>query len=149
MLTNRSRLSAGSNKTGYILDNGSVIEWGDRFASHDSEPNNYYPVGNLTNARWISSFGLSRKYSHSCEIKEDNTAVCWGNNRFGQLGDSNVSSGRESSGCSRLSSVTARATACAVPEFNDSSAQGNLEMVETGNGFTLWLDKNGKVYVSG
>ena len=53
ILTNRSRLSAGYNKTGYILDNGNVIEWGDRFTTSSSgaEPYRYFPVDNLTNAR--------------------------------------------------------------------------------------------------
>ena len=151
ILTNRSRLSAGYNKTGYILDNGNVIEWGDRFTTSSSgaEPYRYFPVDNLTNARWISSFASSGTYSHSCAIKEDNTAVCWGNNRFGQLGDSSVSSGSNSSGCGRPSHSTDASTACATPEFDNSSAQGNLEMVEAGAYFTLWLDKNGTVYVNG
>ena len=147
-LTNRSRLSAGENKIGYILDNGNVIEWGDRKSgsSSDNEPRNYYYVDNLTNARWISSFATSRTHSHSCAIKEDNTAVCWGSNRYGELGDSSVPT---YSGCGVASHNGDAATACATPEFDNSSAQGNLEMVETGESFTLWLDKNGTVYVSG
>ena len=92
ILTNRSRLSAGWNKIGYILGNGNVIEWGNRKigTSSDNEPSNYYYVDNLINARWISSFATSKTHSHSCAIKEDNTAVCWGSNRYGELGDSSV-----------------------------------------------------------
>ena len=46
-LTDRNRLSVGGTMNGYVLDNGSVVTWGQR----RHIPEDFYTVGNLTNVR--------------------------------------------------------------------------------------------------
>ena len=140
-LTPRNRLASSYYFSQYILDNGSVVEWG---VTNSGTVENYYTVDNLTNAIAVSGYGQSVSDGvHTCAIKADKTAVCWGDNRYGQLGDNTTTD------CGTTASATSAATACAIPIFDDPTAQGNLKFVEAGKHFTLWLDNNGRVYVHG
>ena len=82
-LTDSSRLSVGGTRNGYVLDNGSVVTWGER----QNIPDDFYIVDNLTNVRQISGFGQNNSSAFSCAVKNDHTTVCWGENGYGQLGD--------------------------------------------------------------
>lgn len=140
-LTPQSRLSAGGDTNAYILDNGSVVQWG-----YESGANNAKTiVDNLTNARQVSTFGTSGDSygAHTCVITTDNTSVCWGENSKGQLGDNTTTH------CGVGSSPAYQKSACAVPIFDDSTAQGNLNKVVAGSRATFWLDNNGKLYSAG
>ena len=137
----RNRIASSYYFSQYILDNGSVVEWG---VTNSGTVENYYAVDNLTNAIAVSGYGKSVSDGvHTCAIKADKTAVCWGDNGYGQLGDNTIAD------CGTTASSTSAATACTTPIFDDNTAQGNLKFVEAGNQFTLWLDFNGKVYAHG
>ena len=138
-LTDSSRLSVGGTRNGYVLDNGSVVTWGDR----QNIPDDFYIVDNLTNVRQISGFGINAGTAFSCAVKNDHTTVCWGENGYGQLGDGTTTD------CGKSASATTAETACAVPQFDDNSAQGNINRVAVGSNFSLWLDNKGKVYSAG
>ena len=138
-LTDRNRLSVGGIKNGYVLDNGSVVTWG----RGKWIPEDFYTVDNLTNARQISVFAMNNSSVLACAVKNDHTTVCWGQNRYGELGNGG------SGPCGQSSSATTTETACAVPIFDDNSAQGNINRVAVGYYFSLWLDNKGKVYSAG
>ena len=138
-LTDSSRLSVGGIKNGYVLDNGSVVTWGRGVYF----PEDFYTVDNLTNARQISVFAMNNSSVLACAVKNDHTTVCWGQNRYGELGNGG------SGPCGQSSSATTTETACAVPIFDDNSAQGNINRVAVGYYFSLWLDNKGKVYSAG
>ena len=142
-LTDSSRLSVGGIKNGYVLDNGSVVTWGRGVYF----PEDFYTVDNLTNARQISVFAMNNSSVVACAVKNDHTTVCWGNNRYGELGNGGPTGG--SASCGNSSSATTAETACAVPIFDDNSAQGNINRVAVGYYFSLWLDNKGKVYSAG
>ena len=86
-------ITAGTQHTCAILDNGSVSCWG---------PNNFGQLGDGTNTPDLvrntptqtSSLGTDRtavaisagRY-HTCALLDDGSVSCWGRNNFGQLGD--------------------------------------------------------------
>ena len=140
-LTPQSRISAGGKNSAYILDNGSVVQWGIGSGSPDN--NAKKTVDNITNARQVSVYGRSLSGTHTCVITSDDRSVCWGDNEYGQLGDGT------STDCGIGSNPAYQKTACAVPVFDDATAQGNLKKVVTAEYSTLWLDNNGKVYSAG
>jgi alpha-tubulin suppressor-like RCC1 family protein len=86
-------ITAGTQHTCAILDNGSVSCWG---------PNNFGQLGDGTNTPDLvrntptqtSSLGTDRtavaisagRY-HTCALLDDGSVSCWGRNFFGQLGD--------------------------------------------------------------
>ena len=144
-LTPQSRISAGYDGMAYILDNGSVIQWG--YYTDEAAARSTKIVDNLTNARQVAIHGTTSTGGvHACVIKTDNTSVCWGENSASQLADNT------STDCGVGSNSTTpkwRKTACAVPIFDDNTAQGNLKEVVAGWKATLWLDNNGKVYSAG
>ena len=144
-LTPQSRIATGYDSNSYILDNGSVIHWG--YYSDENAAKNTNIVDNLTNPRQVATFGSSANGGrHDCAILTDNTSVCWGENSQSQLGDNTTVD------CGvGVNSTTPKfqKTACAVPIFDDATAQGNLKEVATAEKFTIWLDNNGKVYSAG
>ncbi len=144
-LTDRNRLSVGGIKNGYVLDNGSVVTWG----RAKFTPEDFYTVDNLTNARQISVFGTSHGNVLACAVKNDHTTVCWGANYYGELGNGGSLTSGTGGPCGQSSSATTAETACAVPIFDDNSAQGNINRVAVGYYFSLWLDNKGKVYSAG
>jgi hypothetical protein len=129
----------------YILDNGSVIQWG--YYTDEAAARSTKVVDNLTNARQVAIHGTTSTGGvHACVIKTDNTSVCWGENSASQLADNTTTD------CGvGVNSTTPKfqKTACAVPIFDDNTAQGNLKQVAAGWKATLWLDNNGKVYSAG
>ena len=143
MLTPQTRISSGYDANAYILDNGSIVQWG--FGSWEHARKTEGIVDNITNATQISIHGgyNNSNKTTTCVITSDNHSVCWGEGSDGQLGDG------ISTDCGAGVSNTYQKTACAVPVFDDATAQGNLKKVRVGQKSTFWLDNNGKVYSAG
>merc|ERR1711965_673290 len=84
-------LRTGGNHTCAVLDNGSVMCWGYNANGNLGNGNsgtgtdNATPdsVVNLSNAR---SINLAKNGNHSCTVLDNNSAMCWGFNNYGQLG---------------------------------------------------------------
>src|SRR5262249_33660460 len=87
-LSDALSVAAGSNHTCAVRADGSVACWG----------YNYYgTIGDGTSqnnrlvATAVSGLGgvlrVSVGGNHSCAVKSDGTAACWGRNAVGQLGD--------------------------------------------------------------
>lgn len=92
-LTHAVAIVAGYDHVCALKDDGRVVCWGNNALRQlgDGSANNYSttPTGvvGLTDAAAISA-GLY----FSCALKADGTAVCWGNNSSGQLGDGSTAS---------------------------------------------------------
>ena len=84
-------ISAGSDHTCALLDDGTVVCWGDNqdAQASGSNGNNVDRTPTQTN-----SFGTGRTAvalaaggRHTCALLDDGTISCWGKNNYGQLGD--------------------------------------------------------------
>ena len=87
-------ISAGYSHTCAVLDNGSAMCWG---------RNNYGQLGNgnttdnatpgtvtgLQSVKYISVGGYNHG-SHTCALRDSRSAMCWGKNANGQLGNGNT-----------------------------------------------------------
>ena len=88
---------------------------------------------------------ISASYDHSCALREDGTISCWGNNRYGQLGNGQSGDDADSSADSSepvevegITDATAITTggehSCAVHEGGTISCWGNNRYGQLGNG---------------
>ena len=95
-LANVSQIASRDNNTCAITTDGSAYCWGyNGFGQlgDNSTINRYTPVqvkgvggaGNLANVSQITT-GIN----HTCAVKTDGLAYCWGFNGFGQLGDNST-----------------------------------------------------------
>ena len=95
-------ISAGHSHTCAVLDNGSAMCWGrnnsGQLGNGSSLPgnDNATPVAviGLQSVKSISAGGVNNG-SHTCDILDNGSAMCWGSNSNGQLG--NGSSGTNNS----------------------------------------------------
>lgn len=83
-------LSAGYEHTCGIRSGGTAWCWGDNILGALGNPTNEgnnvpnsTPLQVGTDDQWVS---ISAGFMHTCGLKTDGTAWCWGNNAFGQLG---------------------------------------------------------------
>ncbi len=88
-------VAAGDEHTCALLDNGTVRCWGNNFSGQlGSTTNNNSTAANPTpeGAVDIGAGRIARAVSaggtHNCAVLDDGGVVCWGSNRYGQLGAS-------------------------------------------------------------
>ena len=91
-------ISAGSHHTCAVLDNGSATCWGYNYNGQlgdgtTSTSNSPVSVSGLGSVNSISAGG-NINGSHTCALLDNGSAMCWGYNNDGQLG--NGSSGTDS-----------------------------------------------------
>ncbi|NCU42105.1 MAG: RCC1 repeat-containing protein, partial [Candidatus Moranbacteria bacterium] len=97
-LENVAQISAGNQHTCSLKTDGTAYCWGYNQSGQlgdNTTTSRYTPiqvkgvdgVGFLENVSWIS---LGE--SHTCAMKTDGTAYCWGSNSSGQLGDNTTTS---------------------------------------------------------
>ena len=97
-------------------------------------------VQGITNATTITASG-----GHSCALHEDGTISCWGDNRYGQLGNGEGGDGRDSGERSLvpvkvqgITDATAITTSdehsCALHQTGTISCWGHNEYGQLGNG---------------
>lgn len=88
-------ISAGGFHVCALLDDAQVACWGDtargqlgsslvQIAGNGRQPRTPYPVVAELNAPAVQ---VSAGRWHTCAVMEDGQAMCWGENRFGQLGN--------------------------------------------------------------
>lgn len=85
---------------------------------------------------------ISAGTEHTCAVRTDKTAVCWGANEFGQLGTGNTTTATEYEGVSDLSNVArvAAGSQHTCAQLTDGSVRcwGNNKYGAIGQGtFTL------------
>lgn len=89
--TNRSlvAMDIGYGHTCGILDDGLVYCWGDnthgRFGDGSENSSTYPRATSLPAGRTAISIDVG--IGHTCAILDDSSALCWGRNDYGQLGD--------------------------------------------------------------
>ncbi|MCU1367997.1 MAG: hypothetical protein JWN39_3636 [Ilumatobacteraceae bacterium] len=93
-------VSAGSNFTCALLDNGTVKCWGYNaegelgqgsiadLGDQINEMGDHLPAIDLGTGRKATS--ISAGASHACALLDDGSVKCWGNNIFGQLGQGSI-----------------------------------------------------------
>ena len=107
-LTNVKSISAGSSHSCAALDNGSAMCWGNNSngqlgdGSRILAPLNTWMVSGLTNVKSISA-----GTSHSCVALDNGSAMCWGNNGNGRLGDGTTLSTCVVNGLTNVKSISA------------------------------------------
>ena len=89
---------SGSQQTTYaILDDGSLVSWGR--GQNGQFGDGTYTATSLT-ARYASlpagrtAISIAGGLEHVCAILDDNSAWCWGNNSYGQIGDGTTGTSR-------------------------------------------------------
>jgi GH25 family lysozyme M1 (1,4-beta-N-acetylmuramidase) len=136
-----TRISAGGVHTCAVEGDGAVVCWGD---------GSYGQLGQgelADSARPVAVQGLGGPATevdagayHSCARLADGSVACWGDNRFGQLGDG-TRTRRESAVAvqglaGRVRAVEAGSSfTCAVLESGAVQCWGSNEMGELGGGF--------------
>ena len=91
--TNVTDVSVGGYHTCALLENGSVMCWGRNdfgqrglgYTQSATDPFTERAVIDFGNDR--TALQVSAGTHHSCAILEDWEIVCWGNNTYGQLGN--------------------------------------------------------------
>ncbi|NCU42135.1 MAG: hypothetical protein EOM19_05475, partial [Candidatus Moranbacteria bacterium] len=92
-----AQVSAGQSHTCALKTDGTVWCWGrndygqlgDNTTTDKYTPVQVLGVGGVGYLEGVSQISLGA--SHSCALKTDGTAWCWGRNNYGQLGDNNTS----------------------------------------------------------
>lgn len=98
-------VSAGGGTSCAVLDNGALKCWGYNNAGQlglgdtgnrgdgPGEMGDNLPVVNLGTGRSVVavSAGVNANYPHVCAVLDDQTARCWGDSGFGQLGGTSLS----------------------------------------------------------
>lgn len=128
-LSNIKMIAAGNGHTIAIEQNGTIWKWGQnpygQFGNGTTQnsysPNNEFKVKTLNTK-------ISSGLSHTIMVNEDGTVSTWGNNLYGQLGDS---------------TNTNSVNAVAVIGLN------NIVEVTAGEYSSFALDKDGKVWAWG
>ena len=97
MPDNRSvvAIDAGGGNACALLDNGSVACWGDsngdsdvygEMGDGDTAANTVPELTYITGSE-LSAISISVAYTSACAILDNGSVSCWGDNRWGQVGD--------------------------------------------------------------
>ncbi len=87
--TGVSRVSLGIYHSCALKTNGTVWCWGNNGSGQlgdNSTTNRLTPVAVVTTSGLTTASHLGVGWNHSCAVKTDGSAWCWGYNNFGQLG---------------------------------------------------------------
>jgi alpha-tubulin suppressor-like RCC1 family protein len=139
-LSDISQIAVGEQHTCALNTNGNVFCWGENGSAAVGNNNDYFTasgtplqvVNEDNDGGYLSEVVSLSSGSHkSCAIKEDSTAVCWGNGTYGQLGNGDTTThkthvptpvqGEGGSGyLSGITSISARGDnhSCAVLDDN-------------------------------
>lgn len=146
-------ISAGDNHTCTLTDSGGALCWGNNGSGELGDGT--YEAQNSAGATSPIASGMiaiSAGGGHTCALTGDNSALCWGGNLYGQLGDGSTSKKNRPVAVSGLQSgVTAISSGmwhtCALTNNGGTLCWGNGTGGQLGNG--AYQDKNTPVVVQG
>ena len=136
-------LAVGKDHTCAMLANGSAACWGnnaDGALGDGSQTDSLTPVavdsldGSTSSSTVVS---LANAENHACAVKADGSAVCWGDNSYGQLGDGTATNSPTPVAVSGLDGTTPTSTevAIAVGVYHSCALLGDGSVV-------CWGDRN-------
>ena len=86
---NATSISAGISHTCALMENGAVYCWGSNSNLQNGDGTSddlaTPAIASLPVGRYAVSLGVGN--THSCAVLDNGSAICWGANSFGQLGD--------------------------------------------------------------
>ena len=137
-------LALGNYHSCAILDDGSIHCWGYNGYGQlgdGTNTNSNTPVAvNLPAGRTATALALG--WQHSCAILDDGSAMCWGDNDYGQLGDGTTTDSTTPVAVSLPAGSTATALAlggyhsCAILDDGSTMCWGNNDNGRLGDGTT-------------
>ncbi|MDP1833337.1 MAG: hypothetical protein Q8L11_00185 [Candidatus Moranbacteria bacterium] len=95
-LTGVSQIFSGNFKTCAVKTDGTAYCWGrntNGMLGDNTQTNRYTPiqVHGVSNVGFLTGVdNIVSGYYHTCAVKTDGTAYCWGNNSYGQLGNNAI-----------------------------------------------------------
>jgi len=108
-LTNVASISAGGRHVCAVQDNGSGLCWGDnlygQLGDNSTTGQDNYMATNIVGNDNFSA--ISAGYYHTCGLLVDSSVRCWGDNRYGQLGDNSTTNREIPTAVSGITSATA------------------------------------------
>ncbi|MBI2684332.1 MAG: hypothetical protein HYX33_02900 [Actinobacteria bacterium] len=129
-------ISAGANHSCAVLDDGSAVCWGsDTFGQlgNGALTGNQVSPSPVTLPAGRRATAISAGLSHSCAVLDDGSAVCWGSDSNGQLGNGAGVSGNQASPSPVVLPVGRRATAISVGDLHTCAVLDDGSAVCWGN----------------
>ncbi len=147
--SNLAAISIGVRHTCGLLDNGSVYCWGwgddGQLGDGNTETMNSsavkvdFPAGR-------TAIAIDAGMMHTCAILDDNSAMCWGDNEYGQIGDNTTTDRLTPTnvtfpGGIGVATISAgRVHTCAIVMNGSVYCWGAHEIGQLGNGWTTDSD---------
>lgn len=146
---NLAALSIGVRHTCGLLDNGSVYCWGwgtyGQLGDGTTQTKNSTAVQvQLPQGR--TAIAIDSGMFHTCAILDDDNAMCWGGNEYGQIGDNTTTDRTTPTNVSMpaglgVSSISAgRVHTCAIATNGSVWCWGAYQKGQLGNGWTTDSD---------
>ena len=92
-ITDATAITAGSEHSCALHQNGTISCWGSNWQGQLGNGNENYYNSDSSSSVPVEVIGITDAtaitagYRHSCALHEDGTISCWGDNKYGQLGD--------------------------------------------------------------
>tara|TARA_B110001452_G_scaffold107827_1_gene89405 strand:- start:4607 stop:6436 length:1830 start_codon:yes stop_codon:yes gene_type:complete len=92
------KVEAGVSHTCILMDDGGIMCWGrdnvGQLGNGESNPTAYAPASDTILPEGRVAMDLSVGNEHACAILDNGSAVCWGMNNYGQLGDNSTTNAK-------------------------------------------------------
>ena len=140
-ITNATAITAGSNHSCALHEDGTISCWGDNYGGqlgNEQSGENAYSSVPVSVADITDATAITAGFEHSCALHQDGTISCWGYNGSNQLGSKQIVESSVPVGVIGITDATAITTgfrhSCALRESGAISCWGNNYYGQLGNG---------------